>query len=76
MSRHEIVMPQMGESITNGTITKWHKAPGDSIEIDEILFPFLAAAPVLESLRKIRLDDKFHHCIEVLKGKHIDLFDK
>ena len=36
MSRHEIVMPQMGESITNGTITKWHKSPGDKIEIDEI----------------------------------------
>ncbi|MEC7277238.1 MAG: dihydrolipoamide acetyltransferase family protein [Bdellovibrionota bacterium] len=37
MARHEIVMPQMGESITNGTITKWHKQPGDKIEIDEIL---------------------------------------
>lgn len=37
MAKHEIVMPQMGESITNGTITKWHKAPGDVIEIDEIL---------------------------------------
>lgn len=35
--RHEIVMPQMGESITTGTITKWHKAPGDSIKLDEIL---------------------------------------
>lgn len=37
MAKKEIVMPQMGESITNGTITKWHKAPGDTIEIDEIL---------------------------------------
>ena len=37
MARHEIVMPQMGESITNGTITKWHKQPGDMVEIDEIL---------------------------------------
>jgi 2-oxoglutarate dehydrogenase E2 component (dihydrolipoamide succinyltransferase) len=35
--RHEIVMPQMGESITTGTITKWHKAVGDKIELDEIL---------------------------------------
>lgn len=35
--RHEIVMPQMGESITTGTITKWHKAPGDTIKLDEIL---------------------------------------
>lgn len=37
MAKREIVMPQMGESITNGTITKWHKAAGDTIEIDEIL---------------------------------------
>ncbi|MEE3078963.1 MAG: biotin/lipoyl-containing protein, partial [Bdellovibrionota bacterium] len=35
--RHEIVMPQMGESITNGTITKWHKSVGDTIALDEIL---------------------------------------
>ena len=37
MAKQDIVMPQMGESITNGTITKWHKAPGDKIEVDEIL---------------------------------------
>jgi 2-oxoglutarate dehydrogenase E2 component (dihydrolipoamide succinyltransferase) len=30
-------MPQMGESITTGTITKWHKSPGDKIALDEIL---------------------------------------
>ncbi|MAW07345.1 MAG: hypothetical protein CME61_03570 [Halobacteriovoraceae bacterium] len=37
MARHEIVMPQMGESITTGTITKWTKSVGEEIEIDEIL---------------------------------------
>ncbi len=37
MAKNEVVMPQMGESITTGTITKWHKQPGDTIEIDEIL---------------------------------------
>ena len=37
MARNDVVMPQMGESITNGTITKWHKGVGDSIELDEIL---------------------------------------
>ena len=25
----EVVMPQMGESITEGTITKWLKQPGE-----------------------------------------------
>jgi 2-oxoglutarate dehydrogenase E2 component (dihydrolipoamide succinyltransferase) len=37
MARIEVVMPQMGESITTGTITKWHKAPGEVIELDAIL---------------------------------------
>ena len=34
----DIVMPQMGESIFEGTITKWFKKPGDKVERDEPLF--------------------------------------
>ncbi|NYF78590.1 2-oxoglutarate dehydrogenase, E2 component, dihydrolipoamide succinyltransferase [Granulicella arctica] len=34
----EVVMPQMGESITEGTITKWLKKPGDTVARDEPLF--------------------------------------
>jgi len=34
----EVVMPQMGESIFEGTITKWLKKPGDKIQRDEPLF--------------------------------------
>ena len=34
----EVVMPQMGESITEGTLTKWLKQPGDQVERDEPLF--------------------------------------
>jgi pyruvate dehydrogenase E2 component (dihydrolipoamide acetyltransferase) len=34
----EVVMPQMGESITEGTITKWLKKLGDSVQRDEPLF--------------------------------------
>ncbi len=33
----EVVMPQMGESITEGTVSKWLKAVGDTIEKDEPL---------------------------------------
>ncbi len=33
----EMVMPKMGESITEGTILKWLKKPGDAIEKDEII---------------------------------------
>ncbi len=34
----DVVMPQMGESITEGTLTKWLKKPGDNIQRDEPLF--------------------------------------
>jgi pyruvate dehydrogenase E2 component (dihydrolipoamide acetyltransferase) len=34
----DVIMPQMGESIFEGTITKWLKKPGDKIERDEPLF--------------------------------------
>ena len=34
----EVIMPQMGESITEGTLTKWLKKPGDTVERDEPLF--------------------------------------
>jgi 2-oxoglutarate dehydrogenase E2 component (dihydrolipoamide succinyltransferase) len=34
----DVIMPQMGESITEGTITKWLKKPGDSVQRDEPLF--------------------------------------
>ena len=34
----EVVMPQMGESITEGTLTKWLKQPGEAVERDEPLF--------------------------------------
>ncbi len=34
----DVVMPQMGESIFEGTVTKWLKRPGESVERDEPLF--------------------------------------
>lgn len=55
----EIVMPQMGESITEGTISKWLKKVGDAVEKDEAILeistdkvdaevPSLAAGTLLE----------------------------
>src|SRR6185295_2372736 len=34
----DVVMPQMGESIVEGTLTKWLKKSGDHVERDEPLF--------------------------------------
>ena len=34
----DVIMPQMGESIVEGTLTKWLKKPGETVERDEPLF--------------------------------------
>ena len=34
----DVLMPKMGESITEGTLIKWHKNKGDQVEKDEIIF--------------------------------------
>ncbi|HKY61544.1 MAG TPA: biotin/lipoyl-containing protein, partial [Gemmatimonadota bacterium] len=34
----DVIMPQMGESIAEGTLVKWLKKPGDHVERDENLF--------------------------------------
>ncbi len=37
MARIEVIMPQMGESIAEGTVVKWHKKVGDRVKKDETL---------------------------------------
>ena len=34
----DVTMPQLGETVTEGTITKWYKAVGDQVARDEPLF--------------------------------------
>ena len=58
----EVVMPQMGESIFEGTITKWLKKAGDRVERDEPLFEISTdkvdaeiPAPVAGVLTEIRV---------------------
>lgn len=34
----EVIMPKMGESVSEGTIIKWHKKVGDAVKQDEIIF--------------------------------------
>ena len=59
----DVVMPQMGESIFEGTITKWLKQPGDKITRDEPLFEISTdkvdaeiPAPVSGVLREIKAE--------------------
>ena len=34
----DVTMPQLGETVTEGTITRWFKNVGDTVAMDEILF--------------------------------------
>ncbi len=34
----DITMPQLGETVTEGTITRWTKQVGDKVDLDEVLF--------------------------------------
>jgi len=37
MAKVEVVMPQMGESVMEGTVIEWVKSVGDTVEVDETL---------------------------------------
>ena len=59
----DVVMPQMGESIFEGTVTKWLKKPGDSVERDEPLFEISTdkvdaeiPSPVAGMLQEIKVE--------------------
>ncbi len=60
----EVVMPQMGESIFEGTITKWLKKAGDAVEKDEPLFEISTdkvdaeiPSPAAGVLTEIKIDE-------------------
>src|ERR1700685_4791410 len=60
----DILMPQMGESIVEGTITKWLKKPGDKVQRDEPLFEISTdkvdaeiPAPATGTLQEIKVSE-------------------
>src|SRR6266545_6340938 len=60
----EVVMPQMGESIAEGTITKWLKKVGEHVERDEPLFEISTdkvdaeiPSPVAGTLTEVRFKE-------------------
>src|SRR6201995_3852476 len=59
-----VVMPQMGESITEGTTTKWLKKPGDTVQRDEPLFEISTdkvdaevPSPAAGTLKEIKISE-------------------
>ena len=60
----EVLMPQMGESITEGTITKWLKKVGDTVQRDEPIFEISTdkvdaeiPSPVAGTLSEIKVQE-------------------
>ena len=61
---HEVTLPALGESVTEGTVTRWLKAIGDSVEIDEPLLEVSTdkvdteiPSPVAGTLQEIRVSE-------------------
>ena len=60
----DVVMPQMGESIVEGTLTKWLKKAGEHVERDEPLFEISTdkvdteiPAPVAGVLKEVLVEE-------------------
>jgi 2-oxoglutarate dehydrogenase E2 component (dihydrolipoamide succinyltransferase) len=60
----DVIMPQMGESIFEGTITRWLKQPGDAVQKDEPLFEISTdkvdaeiPSPIAGVLREIKVPE-------------------
>ena len=60
----DILMPQLGETVSEGTIAVWHKKEGDTVEVDEILMDIETdkvatevPAPMAGTLAKIHVQE-------------------
>ncbi|MDO5864269.1 MULTISPECIES: 2-oxoglutarate dehydrogenase, E2 component, dihydrolipoamide succinyltransferase [Paenarthrobacter] len=61
---HEVTLPALGESVTEGTVTRWLKAIGDTVEVDEPLLEVSTdkvdteiPSPVAGTLQEIRVSE-------------------
>ena len=64
MSKVDVIMPQMGESIAEGTLTRWLKQIGETVERDEDLFEISTdkvdtevPSPVAGVITEIRVEE-------------------
>ena len=60
----DVTLPQLGESVTEGTVTRWLKQVGDSVEVDEPLLEVSTdkvdteiPSPLAGTLLEIRADE-------------------
>ena len=64
MAKIDVIMPQMGESIAEGTMTRWMKKVGDAVKRDEPIFEISTdkvdaeiPAPVAGALTEIKVTE-------------------
>lgn len=72
----DVAMPQMGESIVEGTLTRWLKKPGDKVERDEPIFEISTdkvdteiPSPVAGVLKEILVQEGATVAINTIVGK-------
>ena len=55
MARVELIMPKMGESVSEATIITWNKNVGDNVELDETIIEIATdkIVTVTEMIRKL-----------------------
>jgi pyruvate dehydrogenase E2 component (dihydrolipoamide acetyltransferase) len=60
----DVTMPQLGESVTEGTITRWFKQPGDEVAEDEVLLEVSTdkvdtevPSPIAGTVQELRADE-------------------
>ena len=56
MARIDVVMPQMGESIAEGTMSRWLKKVGDAVKRDEPIFEISTDKVDAERIRYREID--------------------
>src|SRR6476469_7495615 len=61
---HDVTLPALGESVTEGTVTRWLKSVGDTVEVDEPLLEVSTdkvdteiPSPVAGTLLEIRVNE-------------------
>jgi len=49
----DVIMPQLGETVTEGTVANWYKKVGDAVKADEPLFE-VETDKVTTEIRRLR----------------------
>ena len=82
MAKVDVIMPQMGESIAEGTLSRWMKKVGDAVKRDEPIFEISTdkvdaeiPAPQAGVLVEILVQEVVRHAKEKLGVRQVEEFE-